>query len=127
MTVSARLRLMPLCLSVLALAVPDAALATFRMIEQAIEANAEQIVLPKSVGAPLLVRSCPTCAARSLKTTASTRFLVGDQAIPLRAFARFLMDHPKTDLAIMTSVRDGTVTRIKATSTAGFGPATPTD
>jgi hypothetical protein len=104
-------------LSLIAIALLAAnAQAGFRLVEQAIEATPAQITLPSSIGGGMTVRECPSCAPRSLKTTASTEYLVAGQALSLSEFARFLADNPNLNLTVMTSVRDGSVTRVKVQS-----------
>lgn len=113
-------------LALIALLGAGPAQANFRMIEQAIEASPAQIALPASVGDSLIVRDCPSCAPRPFRTTAATEYLVGSRSLPLADFARFLADNPNVNLTVMTSVRDGAVTRVKVQSqpaARGAGPA----
>jgi hypothetical protein len=100
-------------LSVLALAISVPAAAQMRMIELSHEAEPSQLVLPTSSGASLVLRPCPGCAPRTLRTDANTAYQVGDEALNLASFAVFLRSNPRANLTVMTNMRGDYVTRVK--------------
>lgn len=100
-------------LATLALAFVADASAQMRVIEMSHEATPEHIVLPTSTGGGLVLRRCPNCAPRTLRTDANTAFQVGDERLNLAAFAAFLKSNPRANLTVMTNMRGDYATRVK--------------
>lgn len=101
--------------ALLTLALP--ASARTRMLENSTEASPAQLVLPTRVGGSLLLRGCPSCASKSIATTADTLYELGDEALSLDRFAQLLRDNPNINLTVMTDIKTGVVTRVRITGT----------
>lgn len=57
-------------------------------LEDAMEAQSTDLVLPAAVPGVLAARSCSSCPLRNLQLSASSRFFIGSQAISLSELRR---------------------------------------
>jgi hypothetical protein len=83
-----------------------------RAIEQAIEARAEQVLLPSGPLSSLTVTPCMGCPPRSFLATAGTLYIVNGEQSTLEALRRVLVANPLTAVAVFYDTDRRELTRV---------------
>lgn len=82
------------------------------IVELAIEASQDSIVLPTGPGSTLVVTPCRACRPISLVADARTAYLIGDQAVTLAELRRWLGTRRGVAIAVFYARGTTTLTRV---------------
>ncbi|MGD9597607.1 MAG: hypothetical protein AB7G76_06215 [Steroidobacteraceae bacterium] len=94
---------------------------TYRVIEQAIEARADAVVLPSGAVGILVVTRCEGCAPASFATNAETRYLSTSGPTTLVDLRAGLRRAPRSPVTVFYDAQSRAITRV----VANVGIATP--
>ncbi|MGE3667036.1 MAG: hypothetical protein AB7G51_10505 [Steroidobacteraceae bacterium] len=84
------------------------------ILEQAIEAQASDIVLPAGAAGTLVVTPCTGCAPRSFVTSPRTRYVVAKESVTLSAMRGGLRAAPGAYVTVFYDARTHEITRVIA-------------
>jgi hypothetical protein len=112
-------RILTLCL---ALGAATPAIAQWHVMKsesQAIEAAAGSVTLPVDPAGSMHVVPCPRCAIVSLRASAQSVYLIGEQQVSLDELRRHVTAHPRALLVVSYTTATKALRRVRV-STVGL-------
>lgn len=108
-------------LSLVMLAGTASAGRTLELVEDAIETYLSDVTMPSGAAGTVIIEPrCESCAPRSLRASAKTRYLIGDTALPraefMRAVSRIEDSDEETGVVVFYDRETERVTRIKVSA-----------
>jgi hypothetical protein len=82
-----------------------------------VEATTSMLTMPAVADGILVVKTCATCKERSLRATANTRYLIGQQQVSLQQFSAFVRDNSDVFVAVHYDTASTLLLGLKASPT----------
>lgn len=92
------------------------ATAQLRALERAVEARAQQLVLPAQPRGTLVVTPCGGCAPLTLLATERTEYRIGAERVSLETLRRFLVVRPDTPVVVLGDAHGRELRRLLASA-----------
>jgi hypothetical protein len=92
------------------------AVGKIKVIEQAIEALRDQVLLPSDATGVLVVTPCRGCTPVSLTATSSTQWTVGKNVVRFVQLRDHVRTSPRTQITVFYNKSLGALTRVVATA-----------
>jgi hypothetical protein len=82
-----------------------------------VEASTSMLTMPAVVDGILVVKTCATCKERSLRATANTQYLLGQQRVSLQQFTTFVRENSDVFVAVQYDTASALLLGLKASPT----------